>query len=839
MWPGLLIVLGSCIAGVILGFFLYQFIARFLRRPGTNDSEAGAQTPTSLADDLSTPSAPAGDAPRAVQATTEVQAETRAGGPDRAAGDLLQTAPEDMKDDGWLNAGIKEVSSDVLKRQDDDWLNAEVPEPPPAPGRSTRFLPPLVTPDVSVPPVRPEPAAMNLKIEMSPPGPGEAVYETGVASAASQMADDGGADNEFPAFEGTLDDVVDVRRTLEPAGHAGGFVSRGGGLTDVLSAPDSGVQGPGLQALMDTVAIRATGSSAAPSGPLADEVSVRALPGSMGRAGILMDEVAVRPVEGPVATGPVLADGVTVRQGDNLATMVPPLMDAVVTRPSAGPVNADYALLDDLITKGAAYRARTGTPTSGPAGAAFGAPGTLQSPAEQETTRPLTVEEISELFDQRRAMPSAGTTPREQAEVLEQVQAVPFRVRTSEWWGAWRGNWASRWGRWTIRWGRWSARWSELLSEEREELAEVVPPVLSWRSIRGMAIGMVVGVVLGVGYYNAGLYVFPAGKLWTSDVQMQVRYPDFSTYVDPSAIQNTMQYYVLETRSPAFMEFLSQRIAQEQPLYAHTAGELGKMLTLTYNNLSGATVTNYFITVTSSSADETSFLSARIPDVFRDYLVSREANRQQQEMDSTMKAIRTTEAALVDAQRQLAEKAAALASSLEHSPDYVLLKAKVETLKAKLDELTPLMNGALAQQPGATTVNITALVTAVDQTNLALVQAQKELAAVETRFASASSVEGVDYQLTRDYAENLKQQLTTLTEKRAAILSGGDGVPKVDSSFAAGTPTTPARPLALTLTACVLLGGVAGIVVAWFIVNYVLMFGKKRSDTGDADAEED
>jgi hypothetical protein len=820
MWPGLLIVLGSCIAGVILGFFLYQLIARFLQRPGTGASEAEAQTPTSLARDATTSNAPTEDATQTIHATTEVQAETPASEPDRAIRDMLHTAPEAMKDDKWLNTGVEEVSSDIIKQQDDDWLNAEEPEPPPpAPGRSIRFLPPLVTPDVSVPPARPEPAAMNLRIEVSPPGPGRAVDDTAVPTAvptAERYADDGGVDDDSLTFEGTLDDIVGVRSTHEPAGQAGGFVSRGPGLTDVASASDSGGQAAGSQALMDNVAIRTTGGRLATSGPLADEVSVRALPGSVGRVGILMDEVAVRPVERPVATGPVLADGVTVRQGDGLGTRVPPLMDAVETRPPAGPVKSEYALLEDLITKGGAARARAAR-SDAAAGVSplQAAASTVQSPEEAETLRPLTVEEISELFEQRETDKAAAAA--RGGAVVE----APFPSRLGK------------------LFGRRPAVIPALKEKRRRAAAAAAGQFLTWRTVLGLTAGLVVGAALGLGYYQSPLRS-ASGVSWESSVEMQVLYPEQATYVDPRSVYNAMQYYVLQNRSSAFMEFAAGRIVQDRPGYQHTAAQLAGMITVTYMPTGSDPVTTYKINVKTPSQYETEFLADNVAGYFRDYLTAQEDGRRQAQVQNTTKAMDDTRAALLEAQHQLALKAQAVTQgAIEDDPEYVRLTARMQTLRTVMDNLKLDLTDTITQSAGATADNETSIMAALQQTSAAILAAQTGLANLQVRYSGNNSAQKVDYQIALGYVTDLNDQLTRLNEQKASMLSSLDNANQSTDQLLAGSPSVTLQPIKITSTISIIIGAMAGAAVAWVVLNFGVVFGKRRSDAEDADTEED
>jgi hypothetical protein len=120
------------------------------------------------------------------------------------------------------------------------------------------------------------------------------------------------------------------------------------------------------RALMDEITLRPVESSILLSPPLMDEISVRPVENQAIETRALMDEIVLRHVESSVLPGSQLVDEISVRPVENQATETHALLDEITIRPSLGPVNIEYELLDDLITKSARYRTKRAKPSSVP-----------------------------------------------------------------------------------------------------------------------------------------------------------------------------------------------------------------------------------------------------------------------------------------------------------------------------------------------------------------------------------------------------------------------------------------------------------------------------------------
>lgn len=356
--------------------------------------------------------------------------------------------------------------------------------------------------------------------------------------------------------------------------------------------------------------------------------------------------------------------------------------------------------------------------------------------------------------------------------------------------------------------------------EKKRKQETKIAPLFSWRSILALALGLVLGAGLGFAYYQARPLISP-NTVQASKSEVQIQVVNLTTsYMDLYVLANRAAFYVTKTQSLDFLEFLSQKIAEEEPKYLHSADELAGMIKTEYNSTSSNPVTNFKITVTTPSAEETAFFISRISGIFIDYLVSEAKDNQQQQYQNTVEAIETTKAALLDARRELSAVAAeGIASSIENSPIYVMLTAKIKALQAQLDTLTPGLADIIAQGNETSDESI-ALEATIERTSTALVEAQKELEILEAQSTDNNSSLGLEYQLAQDKVKNLTQQLTNLGEERDSLLANNIDETIATNYLVAGDPTVPGPPESLKLSNLMLLGALAGMVIAWVILNF-------------------
>jgi hypothetical protein len=375
MWLNLSIILGTCLAGVAFGFFVYWIIIKVQETLRTNRSRPTAEErpPQSIikenTDDYSSEQ-PLNEVDYAQDITRKAEDDDwlNSEEPDTSASSL-------RKDDAdWLNSGAAEAPSDISKQDDDAWLMGEGNQSLEAPDESLFNPTPTNSRDIQIKrdgsiininvtasrkrDITPQRTVINLKIHLSPQGStrkGEWPY-----------------DMELPASELSpsmliLQDIVTIKSLEEPVSHS----------------------------------------------LLMDEVSIKPMESQVVENHALMDEVTVRSVESPVIETPRLMDDISVRPVESQDTESQVLMDEIAIRPSSGPVHIEYELLDDLITKSAAYRTKKATPT---VNEAIASP--VESPVERaEPRRPIRVNEIAEVFRdktviKRAAIPSIAAESR-------------------------------------------------------------------------------------------------------------------------------------------------------------------------------------------------------------------------------------------------------------------------------------------------------------------------------------------------------------------------------------------------------------------------------------------
>jgi hypothetical protein len=227
MWFNLLIILGTCLAGVGFGLAVYWLIIKVQKTRRVVQAELSAPekiSPATITEDIDNPPLvpPLKPADKAPDLKREIA--------DREEDDnwlnngIPEAAPDTIKkeDDDWLNAGVEEVSTNVLKKQDDDWLNAEN-EQSLEPVDESSLDSAADSPEIQIQQdgsllnitvitsrkqnVRPEQTVINLKINVPPEdvdGNGEEPYAVEVMPDSSSLSDQ------------SLDDMISVKPTEEP-----------------------------------------------------------------------------------------------------------------------------------------------------------------------------------------------------------------------------------------------------------------------------------------------------------------------------------------------------------------------------------------------------------------------------------------------------------------------------------------------------------------------------------------------------------------------------------------------------------------------------------------------
>lgn len=370
-------------------------------------------------------------------------------------------------------------------------------------------------------------------------------------------------------------------------------------------------------------------------------------------------------------------------------------------------------------------------------------------------------------------------------------------------------------------------------------------PLLSRRSIMVLSVGLIVGAILGFGYWasipsiNSMLANMRAGALspigappetgpHESSVMVQLVSPGYS-YVDVKDLQHQGEYYAAKANAFPFLQFLSQELAKEGPQHSYTVDQLDQMIMIRYDYNSDAPALE--IRVTGNSDQETTFLAAAVPKVFIEFLVAEEDKLRLEEYQGTLTEIETTRTTLLEAQKKLGDmELQAVGEDLNNNPDYLALNATVEALKLQLSGQAVGLASIIAL--GDTGQAYTDNLSAFQRTAEALAQAQKGLATLKATTSINRLAENVDYQTLKGKVDNLSRDLASLSDKLVSLSDASVSESEVVDYLAVGNPTLPVAvpPERTRLRNALMLGAIIGLAGAWLGLNFRRL--TKRPSTG-------
>jgi hypothetical protein len=243
----------------------------------------------------------------------------------------------------------------------------------------------------------------------------------------------------------------------------------------------------------------------------------------------------------------------------------------------------------------------------------------------------------------------------------------------------------------------------------------VMVPLFSRRSIIALAIGCIVGIGLGLGFWiispslgssNTGteepaqsgsgmlesLFPSAVGE-WSSMTTIEVVNPG-SAPIAMSQLQNMARYYSSKANSSPFFVYLSKELAEQAPLYAHTPDELIQMITIKYDIRTDQTTIT--ISAKADTLEETAFLADNVPQIFLNYLEAEEDAKQQQDYENIQQSITDVKASLLVAKEELSSLVSeGAASDIENDPGYIALDAKIRALKTQLEAQAAQLSDAI------------------------------------------------------------------------------------------------------------------------------------------------
>lgn len=242
-----------------------------------------------------------------------------------------------------------------------------------------------------------------------------------------------------------------------------------------------------------------------------------------------------------------------------------------------------------------------------------------------------------------------------------------------------------------------------VVREKEPKKTYTMVPLFSLKSIISIAIGVIIGAGLGLGYWIispslnspdqpatetepgglTGVFGMPHEGPYESTINIQV-VSTGSSYLDLKALQRVGEYYAAKANSLPVLKFLSQELTEQAPQFAHTTEELEQMIEIKYDWSSEIPAME--LKVTGNSNQEASFLAGFAPESFKNYLVEEAKEAQQQEYQNTLNEIETIKATILEEEKELSALAPQwTATDISNDPNYIALNAKIEALELELE----------------------------------------------------------------------------------------------------------------------------------------------------------
>jgi hypothetical protein len=293
MWLYLLVSFGACEALLVLGLFVYWIIINIRKKQRitqSNQKKVEIITPLTIKgkiDGLSLEQ-PINDGDHAPVS--------------------LQKTDNKTEDDDWLNTGVTEVSSDIIKQENDDWLNTTVPEVP--------------TNDYK----RQDDDWLKAEINQSaetedPPPPYQSLQDIITVKLVEEAVTESHA---------LIDDIT-VKPVQEP-------VSKSHALIDDITVKPLEEAVNKSHALMDDITVKPLAEAVNKSHPLTDEISPRPVQNLVTETHVLMDEISIKASPGPVHIEYEILDDLITKSALYRTKKAKPSSDVFITNSLESPV---------------------------------------------------------------------------------------------------------------------------------------------------------------------------------------------------------------------------------------------------------------------------------------------------------------------------------------------------------------------------------------------------------------------------------------------------------------------------------------------------------------------
>ncbi len=189
---------------------------------------------------------------------------------------------------------------------------------------------------------------------------------------------------------------------------------------------------------------------------------------------------------------------------------------------------------------------------------------------------------------------------------------------------------------------------------------------------------------------------------------------------------------------------------------------------------------------------------------------------------NALRKVETASMALAEAKKELAvlesQSVSDSSGASEEDQTYCAVQVNVEELKTELPALREKLTGlARAGAGGSSQPDAQA---AFERTSVALAEAKKELAVLENPPGDNGLTVHIDYQLVQANIKSLTDKLARLNDDLNASLVSNTNALQSANYLSIGKPDIPAPVIPVTRQTAMMIGGIAGIGVAWLVLNF-------------------
>ena len=370
-------------------------------------------------------------------------------------------------------------------------------------------------------------------------------------------------------------------------------------------------------------------------------------------------------------------------------------------------------------------------------------------------------------------------------------------------------------------------------NKKHKSVSRMLPLFSRW-SIIVLVIGLTIGILGGFGYWAISPSLNSTDSIaqedtsqfmfgnyegpYESAVNVQIVNPG-SSYVHLADLQRAAEYYAAKANTFPFLDYLTQELEESAPMYSHSTEELDQMISIRYDSNSDVALIE--IKTIGATMEETIYLTAFIPMVFKDFLAAEEDKLRLEEYESLVEDIDNVRLTLLESEQEIADFALdSTTHNIYNDKTHISLVAKVEALQEELGDQARLLATMIASGDNETQSYLD-IVAAVERTSITLAEAKSELSILEAQHDIQYTTQNLDYQIAKGRVDNLSQELATLTDRMTSLLAGNDDTPTALEYMVVGKPSAPIPSIdRIRGRDAMLLGGILGVGFAWVSVNF-------------------